>query len=358
MRQQLFFETADVKFPIEGNYGVDQLFVKLVSPSDERGAASDDRQPKPQVTSAGQPVGAASVSPAAEPVETSTQRVPPNAEDTDLQRSLKMQAKMQANSVDVAEVRNPLYQRLQKIDELSRQREIVRIDYGDKADKTAFLLPLGVSGKEFEALLFFPWSPRLPLGDNICGVLGLLCAGAAVASLIINSRFHSQIAELRTHMSLLRSLQVGVVKARPDYEITECNDRAEELCGRRLPKPGVKLDPSINFFDMFDLLVKHDETGYYKEIKMKDIQKARHSGQASSYYARLRTDSVSRWLFVRATPIMEPERVPAPETERAFPFRRRKMWQMTLQGAFATITDTCKDRVEALEAQFPTRQRE
>jgi hypothetical protein len=350
MRHQLFFETADVAFPIEGSYDVDQLSVRLVSPADERRAAAAGRKPVPQPAATAEPVGAASTSLAAGPAETAGRRVAPNGEEAALQRSIAMQA----NSVDVAEVRRLLYQRLQNIDELTRLREILRFDY---RDKPAFLLPLGVAGKRFEALFFYPRSPRLPLGDDVCGVVGFLCAGAALASLIIHIRFHSQIAELRTHMSLLRSLQVGVIKAKPGYEITECNDRAEELCGRRLPKPGVRLDPAVNFFDMFDLLVQEDKAGY-KEISMKDIQRARQSGQASSYFARLRTDSTPKWLFVRATPIMEPERVPVPRTERAFRFSRRKTWHMTLHGAFATITDTCGDRVEELNGRFQMRGRE
>jgi hypothetical protein len=181
-------------------------------------------------------------------------------------------------------------------------------------------------------------------------VLGFLCAGAAVASLIVNSRVHSQIIELRRHMSLLRNLQVGVIKTKPGYEIVECNDRAEELCERRLPKPGVKLDPAPNYFDVFDHLVQDNGAGY-EAISKNDIDRARESGKASAYFARVRTAGAPKWMFVRATPIMEPEqmRVPRAKGNR---FRRRKIWQITRHGSFATITDACKERAETLSNLF------
>jgi hypothetical protein len=143
-----------------------------------------------------------------------------------------------------------------------------------------------------------------------------------------------------------------VVKVKVGNEITECNDRAEELCERKLPKPGVKLDPPVNFADIFDLFVQGDGVTY-RPISMKDIEKMRESGQASAYYARLRKDSSAKWLFVRATPVMEPEKVSVPK--KTILFRRASIWQMTRQGSFATITEACKERVDTLNELFGTR---
>jgi hypothetical protein len=260
-----------------------------------------------------------------------------------LQRAIEMQT----STLNVSEVKGRLKDQLQSVDELKRVSGVQRITYG--TDKEAFLLPLGVSGNQFEALLFYPRSPRLPLLDDVWGILGLLCAGGAVVSLIAGGHFHSQLIELREHMSLLRNLQVGVLKVKVGNEITECNDRAEELCERKLPKPGVKLDPPVNFADIFDLFVQGDGVNY-NSISMKHIEKMRESGQASAYYARLRKGSGEKWLFVRATPIMEPERVSVPK--RRFLFRRATIWHMTRQGSFATITEACKERVDTLNERF------
>lgn len=338
MRHQLFFETADVTFPIEGNYDIEQLTVTAVAPEESKIAA-------PATPAAGSgPVGAGVAltgSDAARHAET-------QPDDDALRRAIRMQP----SSLDTVELRKVLYDRIMKADRGPIERELIRVYYHNK---TAFLLPLGISGSRFHALFYYPRSPRLRWTIDCLGVIGFLCAGWAIGSLIINRGLQFQIAGLREHLSLLRSLQAGVVKGNASHEITECNDRAEELCGRKMPKPGVRVEPAPHFFDMFEVLAKEKAKGPgYEPIDERVIGKIRDSGKASSYYARLSAGQGRKWLFVRATPIMEPEEIVLPRQEgQPFWTRRKRIWQMARRGSFATITDACGDRADALNRQFP-----
>jgi hypothetical protein len=342
MRSQLFFEVADVSFPLHGTSDLQQVVVKVVTPQGEEKNGSG-------VETAGQAqTNRANLA--------ETKDAPPGATAANAQETRKAELelreaiKMQPKKLDEGEIQRVLGEL--KFDPKKLPREITRLSYKGEA---AFLLPLGTSGGTFRGLFFYPRSPRLGFWDNFFGILGLLLAGAGLASFVYSWQSQPKINELRKRISLFRNLQVGVVQVDPKDWIVECNDRAEELCHRRLPKPGFQLETPVNFQELFHLRVE-EQGGGYRRVPAEEINRLRKSGRASSYYAHLST--VPKWLYVRATPIMLPQDVRSSTSEMKAEMPgeagRRKARQMRLYGVFATISDVCEERIPHLDAILAT----
>lgn len=358
MKRQLFFETADVNFPVRGTHDLQDIVVKLVPPEFKTEAQEPVRTPQPPSTAktTTQPVGAAAAG--ADPTSSAAAARPTSvAKD---EAVLHAAIVMQASTLDPAKVQERLYEDLKNVDTHKLLREITRVTY---MGKPAFLLPLGESNGSFHGLFFFPRSPVLPFWVTFIGFLGVLCGGASSAAFFYNWRSQTKITELRKRISLFRNLQVGVVQVDPSDYIVECNDRAEELVGRKLPKPGVGLEAPLNFQQLFPFRVRLQH-GRYEPITSDEINGLRKSGKASSYWACLSMDygpdgpgngGRPKWLFVRATPIMEPQTVryhSEPRMEPAGAEARRNARQMRLYGVFATISEAFPERIPHLDAML------
>jgi len=364
MKSQLFFEVADVKFQIRGTHELGDIAVKLVSPQPGLPPAAPPRnsEPQPSAASTLPPAGA----PGAQngwPPDASAKPAAYAKADAVLRAAIGMQA----STLNEGAVEESLNEELNGKDLRKLLREVTRITYKGNRDlnrpldqRDAFLLPLGESNGSFHGLFFYPRSPVLPLWATLVGFAGILFGGAGMASFFYNWRSQNKITELRKRIALFRNLQVGVVQVDPNDYIVECNDRAEELVGRRLPKPGVDLDTPLNFQQLFPFRVRL-ENGHYETISPGDINRLRKSGKASSYWACLSVgsaqdgscgDSRPKWLFVRATPIMEPEAVRR-HSENGMDgahAKQRDARKLKLYGVFATISEAFPERIPHLDA--------
>jgi hypothetical protein len=141
---------------------------------------------------------------------------------------------------------------------------------------------------------------------------------------------------------LFRNLQVGIVRVDLEDWIIESNDRAEELFGRKLPKPGVEGLP-INFRDLIKIRLREiprrgsPDDDRYAPITPEEVFNLRSNGQASSYYALSGDGADSRWLGILATPVM------------AAHTGRRKTTEVKWMGVFATITEVPAEVVIVLD---------
>jgi PAS domain-containing protein len=373
MQRQLFFETANVSFPIHEISDLDQIAVQVILPDENPSGGSVAKTGGIEPAKTAQTLNQISYNQVSSRQASSSQANSSQAGSTGTSagdkgasskedRILRAAIDLQSCTLTEAEVQQTLYADLRNFDVHSLLREITRISF---RGKPAFLLPLGLSDGKFQGLFFYPRSPRLPWWDNCFAVLGLLLAGSALASAGNSWRTQPKIAELRQRISLFRNLQVGIVRVDPDDWIIESNDRAEELFNRKLPKPGFEVRTPVNFLDLIERRVRERESKdgqdgiQYEEIPPDEIRRMRRSGQASSYYGRLGAGSSGngakpQWLFVQATPIMLPHagrrRKGDAAAETRAEARRRNTREVRLYGVFATISEVCPERIRDLEA--------
>jgi hypothetical protein len=331
-RRQLFFETAVVTFPYTETADLEGLSVTNLGADDStepRTASDGQPQPNTAATISGQPNPTA--------VNGAGQPAPQSAE----QRAIKMQG----DTLDGGALRLVLQDQLRNVNPpRSLLRDVTRI--GFKGGK-AFVLPLGVYDRTFHGLIFYPRSPTLHWFDYCFGMLGFALIGAGVASGGFSWRLQPKATELRDRISLFRNLQVGIIQVDQSDWIIESNDRAEELFGRKLPKPGVKGQP-VNLADLIGVRVRESlqrksaDEPTYERIAAEDVQQMRGNGEASSYYALLDDLAQHKWLCFWATPIM------AAHTSQ------RKTNEVRWRGVFATITEVSAETGRALDQFLET----
>jgi PAS domain-containing protein len=346
MRRHLFFETALVSFPVPISNDIDQIAVNLGASSKELEAQASE------VDNRTEPSRAAAVPGDDKPTKGTT--VSEVGEPSKREIAQEKAIDMQESMLSVGAVRESLHAELKSLDEDKLVREITHFAF---QGRETFLLPLGLSGGTFQGLIFYPRSPKLRPIDDFFAVLGFLMAGAALASAGYNWRLLPKATDLRERLSLFRNLQVGILRVdRKDY-ILECNDRAEELFDRKLPKPGVSVLP-INFQDLIQLRLRENKKDpqngqRYKPISSEEVHQMRSSGQSSEYYACLTNRAKRKWVRVLATPIMVAQPVrrrtnktePVPSSSAA----RRQTSEIKWIGTFATVCEVSPEAVIDLE---------
>ncbi|HEX7795945.1 MAG TPA: hypothetical protein VF456_16405 [Vicinamibacterales bacterium] len=333
LRRQLFFETALVTF----SPATELPFVRADATLPGSVTASPgSSQPAPDTVLAA--IGGRVTSPA--DVATIVAELSGRLTRTDTDRAIDMQP----IHIHDADIEAAVRTRIRGSDSSALGRGPTRLPF---AEHDAFLLPVGRAplaecGNERDlpcqrAIFFYPRNPVLPDEIKWSGASGYVILGMSVVLGVIGIRLRPRSEELRERLSLLRNLQVGIIRADNDSFIVEANDRAEELFQRRLPKyrpqdssifgrtltwaarrllhrpppPSIKL----RFFDFIDGCLQEDPEQRdgemrYVPIKESDILGLRNSGRSSSYYARLRRrmgerqPAVGRWLKVSATPMM------------------------------------------------------
>ncbi len=106
--------------------------------------------------------------------------------------------------------------------------------------------------------------------------------------------------------SVLRCLQVGVMKEDANDRIIDANDRAEEVLGVPLPKLGADVEPehAWRFSTLIEpVIVEHLENEELRAACYEDvIPKKRGAGSPSAYYARLRRGE-GDWIRVIGSPL-------------------------------------------------------
>jgi PAS domain-containing protein len=335
LRRQLFFETAAVVFSVNANDPPDVRADATLPPRVTHPRAGSS-QLITTVALAAMGGEAASRGPRASPVLASAAR----ATDTDVERAIEMQPLHMNN----ADIQAAIGSRIRNADFSALGRGPTRLPF---ADHDAFLLPVGAApaaecgGRGDQpcqrAIFFYPRNPVLKDKIKWCGALGYALFGMSLIAGAVGIRLRPRSEELRERLSILRNLQVGVIRADHDSMIVEANDRAEELFGRRLPKyqpdrrglwskaiaaigrGNARRAPrqpiTVKFFDLIDacLQERQERTGgeaQYVPISEEDILRLRNLGGSSSYYARLRPRLADtqppkgRWLRVAATPMM------------------------------------------------------
>lgn len=189
-------------------------------------------------------------------------------------------------------------------------REIVRIQpERAEANTPAFVIPIGdPQGKQIDALVLIPKTIAIPIEVFLFGGITLLGIGIAAALSILGARNLSRDLEVDGRRAVLRGLQVGFARVGSDGRITEANDRAEEILGIHLPKPGTELRrvkphrPHISSL-IHDEVVCVGEAGARKVSFEVDILRERTRAKRSSYYAKLKRypDVV---IKIMATPVL------------------------------------------------------
>jgi hypothetical protein len=169
------------------------------------------------------------------------------------------------------------------------------------ATSRAFLLPLYRTGAEFRGLLVVPQPPVPPGRLTALLILSVTLATVAVALWLAGALLTRGGRELQRKLTLLRNLQVGVTVVDENDNIVEANDRAEELLATLLPKVG-SARPPVPTTDVIKNRIVEGRPGNFTPRDYKTIEQLRAHGQASSYYARVRTSE--KWVKVSATPMV------------------------------------------------------
>jgi PAS domain-containing protein len=320
-RRHLFFETALVSMALPGTEDFNRLSVKT---QDETIETPDRSFPQTAVQHAD-----------ADATTVPNAAAPPLLRRPQVDRAIDMQPR----TLREDEVRSEILRQVKGMDPNSIKRDVTRLAF---RKGEAFLLPLGFSDGKVEALFFYPRNPRLPSHDIWFAVLGTLCAGAAITSALYGWRAKPETVELGKQIALFRNLQVGIIRANKDEKIEECNDRAEELFQRKLPKPGVKIPP-LFFEQMIECRCTEvkpapgNHCRQFEHIYKERVSRMRASGESSAYYIRSKGEK-PRWLRASATPIMKAHGGDPAEIE--------------LVGTFATITEVSPELADELQKWF------
>ncbi len=305
MRRQLFFSTALVRIPVAGTPGKITADVEL--------PAHDVDTPDEGITSRIWKAASAAPFSSTSPPE----KLTPSLSETE-QRHLDRAIDMQSTGLTEAVVTQKVLESLPHGQSPSLFNGITSIQLNNR---TAFLLPLGEeAGGKLRAMFFLPRTPRLPITDDLLGVLGLLLLGASVGIGWHALRLRTKADALDERLAIFRNLQVGIVRVDTEDRICEANDRAEEIFGRKLRKPGLVDRSKFRFKDLIDHRLIRPPHGQFRYIEPDEIETDRRGGRAYAYYARLNSESLPserevRWLHVLGTPVLKPNDASESENE-------------------------------------------
>jgi hypothetical protein len=192
-----------------------------------------------------------------------------------------------------------------------------RVDVVDVGtDPPMFLVPLSATGESTSYVAIRPQPQRFPA--SLWLMLGAI--GLAIGTTVYTVAVRRQQFNVEDEYTLLRKLQVAVIRTNSKDELLEANDRAEELLGEALPVLGSENKKGIKLGRLFDmkrvrllrfLPPKAPETMGDTEtddVTMAKVNQGRSAGIWSRYYlpkrAPHRGQPGTDWLGVVGSPLL------------------------------------------------------
>jgi PAS domain-containing protein len=175
-----------------------------------------------------------------------------------------------------------------------------------------FFLPLeSIGGDRLHGLLLQPVDPSPPNLALIAAALGIIGIAVGLTAISFGLSQAGQYREAEERRSLLRGLQVGVLRVDRRNVIVEANDRAEEILAFRLPKTApfhrAEQGDPIRFEQViedrvvipigpeFEERARVDVSGPLHEFVWgtyaHDVRQARSAGRITEYYARVKRNA-------------------------------------------------------------------
>jgi hypothetical protein len=195
----------------------------------------------------------------------------------------------------------------------------------DEAEPPLFLVPLAAKGAATSFVALRPAAPTLPWTFwTMVAALGVALVTTVYAVAMRRREFN-----LEDEYTILRKLQVGIIRANAHNEILEANDCAEELLGVELPPLGARQKrgllgdhdvvgrgvPFSSFFDSGKVRLMTfngpDEGGMkaprFEDCSIAEVDEGRSAGAWSRYYLKKRDRRGapdSRWLGLVGSPLL------------------------------------------------------
>lgn len=150
-----------------------------------------------------------------------------------------------------------------------------------------------------------------PVGRPPYFMVSLVAAAIAAVGLVVG--FSRRVVSRTASTSLIRNLQVGVIRVDSEFNVIEANDRAEELVGCRLPTIGAEEGavPLARYFEARGWHTLEYPKRELREMTLTDVRVERNLGFSSRFFLQKRVGQAGRpetnWLEIYGSPILGTE---------------------------------------------------